>query len=134
MNLEKTWRKMKSFLRILFVLCAIEISYNELSAKTHSLYKSKLGTLFKNVTKLREKRSELEKEGFFMNTWAVELHEPAEEDDLRRIAKKHGFTVLGKVCALSLFIMFQICMYYYVWFIDRKITKTMYRNALLYKQ
>ena len=28
----------------------------------------------------------------------MELHEPAEEKDLSRIAKKHGFIVLDKVC------------------------------------
>ncbi|CAB4025421.1 PC3-like endoprotease variant B, partial [Paramuricea clavata] len=44
---------------------------------------------------------ESEKDGYFTNTWAVELHEPAEEEDLNRIAKKHGFILLDKIGSLK---------------------------------
>ena len=37
-----------------------------------------------------------DKEGYFTNTWAVEI-DPAEEHVVTAIAKRHGFSVIGKV-------------------------------------
>ena len=37
-----------------------------------------------------------DKEGYFTNTWAVEI-DPAEEHVVAAIAKRHGFSVIGKV-------------------------------------
>jgi len=42
------------------------------------------------------KRSLEKKEGYFTNTWAVELETPGEEHVLD-IAKRHGFSIIGKV-------------------------------------
>ena len=59
---------------------------------------TKVGTFFKNVTRLRPmRRLPVEKSGFFTNTWAVELDDPGQDEDAARIANKHGFVVLGKV-------------------------------------
>lgn len=42
------------------------------------------------------KRTLAKKEGFFTNTWAVELEQPGEEHVLD-IAKRNGFSIIGKV-------------------------------------
>ena len=42
------------------------------------------------------KRELADKEGYFTNTWAVEI-DPAEEHVVAAIAKRHGFSVIGKV-------------------------------------
>lgn len=45
----------------------------------------------------RDWKTELaDKEGYFTNTWAVEI-DPAEEHVVANIAKKHGFSVIGQV-------------------------------------
>jgi hypothetical protein len=50
---------------------------------------------FRNVSR-EWKRKLATKEGYFTNTWAVELEDPAEEHVLD-ISKRHGFAVIGKV-------------------------------------
>lgn len=42
------------------------------------------------------KRELADKEGYFTNTWAVEI-DPAEEHVVANIAKKHGFSIIGQV-------------------------------------
>ena len=42
------------------------------------------------------KRELADKEGYFTNTWAVEI-DPAEEHVVAQIAKRHGFSIIGKV-------------------------------------
>ena len=42
------------------------------------------------------KRELADKEGYFTNTWAVEI-DPAEEHVVANIAKKHGFNIIGQV-------------------------------------
>ena len=42
------------------------------------------------------KRELADKEGYFTNTWAVEI-DPAEEQVVAKIAKKHGFSIIGQV-------------------------------------
>ncbi|EDO38852.1 predicted protein, partial [Nematostella vectensis] len=37
------------------------------------------------------------KEGYFTNTWAVEIEHPFEEKYVREISKRHGFTIIGKI-------------------------------------
>ena len=37
------------------------------------------------------------KEGYFTNTWAVEFDPRFERDTVSKIARKHGFTLLGQV-------------------------------------
>ena len=44
------------------------------------------------------KRELADKEGYFTNTWAVEI-DPAEEHVVAKIAKRHGFAIIGQVCA-----------------------------------
>lgn len=42
------------------------------------------------------KRELADKEGYFTNTWAVEI-DPAEEHVVANIAKRHGFHIIGQV-------------------------------------
>lgn len=42
------------------------------------------------------KRELADKEGYFTNTWAVEI-DPAEEHVVANIAKKHGFSIIGQI-------------------------------------
>ena len=42
------------------------------------------------------KRELADKEGYFTNTWAVEI-DPAEEHVVAKIAKRHGFSIIGQV-------------------------------------
>ena len=94
------WRNRAEF-RInflIFVLLGLSCADVAQSKKTkfrYSHYKSRLEDIFENFTRIQAKGSE--KDGYFTNTWAVELHDPAEERDVARIARKHGFIVLDKV-------------------------------------
>ena len=87
-----------SFLILLLGFLSVPSTGSKRTKFRYSNYKSRLENLFKKFTKIQAKGSE--KDGYFTNTWAVELHEPAEEKDLARIAKKHGFIVLDKVVDL----------------------------------
>ena len=89
-----------SFLILLLGFLSVTFTESKRTKFRYSHYKSRLENLFKNFTKIQAKGSE--KDGYFTNTWAVELHEPAEEKDLARIAKKHGFIVLDKVLCLNI--------------------------------
>ena len=80
---------------LLLGLLGVSLSESKKTKFRYSHYKSRLENIFENFTKTQAKGSE--KDGYFTNTWAVELHEPAEERDLKRIANKHGFRVLDKV-------------------------------------
>jgi hypothetical protein len=84
-----------SFVLLLLGLLCVSLSESKKTKFRYSHYKSRLENIFENFTKTQAKGSE--KDGYFTNTWAVELHEPAEERDLKRIATKHGFRVLDKV-------------------------------------
>lgn len=46
------------------------------------------------------KRELADKEGYFTNTWAVEI-DPAEEHVVANIAEKHGFNIIGQVSERS---------------------------------
>lgn len=50
---------------------------------------------YSNVSR-EMKRTLAKKEGYFTNTWAVEIDDPGEEHVLE-IAKRHGFAIIGKV-------------------------------------
>ena len=89
-----------SFIILLLGFLSVTFTESKRTKFRYSHYKSRLENLFKNFTKIQAKGSE--KDGYFTNTWAVELHEPAEEKDLARIAKKHGFIVLDKVLCLNI--------------------------------
>lgn len=84
-----------SFLVLILGLSSVTLSESKKTKFRYSHYKSRLENIFENFTKIQAKGSE--KDGYFTNTWAVELHEPAEEEDLNRITKKHGFILLDKV-------------------------------------
>lgn len=86
---------------VFILLWLFYAAFGEKEKFSFSKYEPRLDDLFKNFTKLQKKGSQ--KEGYFTNTWAVELHEPAVERDVERIARKHGFKVLDKVCEMLLY-------------------------------
>ncbi len=94
-KLRHTYGFRISFLLFLLGLFCASLTESKKTKFRYSHYKSRLQNIFENFTKIQAKGSE--KDGYFTNTWAVELHEPAEEKDLVRITKKHGFKVLDKV-------------------------------------
>ena len=61
---------------------------------TKSTARPQLGSSWNNTRNW--KRELADKEGYFTNTWAVEI-DPAEEHVVADIAKRHGFSVIGQV-------------------------------------
>lgn len=84
-----------TFLILFLGLYSVRFCESKRSKFRYSHYKSRLANVFENFTRFLSRGSE--KDGYYTNTWAVVLHEPAEEKDLVRIASKHGFRVLDKV-------------------------------------
>ena len=110
MALGMKCRNIEPGFRVFFILLTLGILFNcsskAMTTSRHSHQRSKLGNFFKNVTRLRDKKSlDSKKDGFFTNTWAVELDDPGEEEVVARIANKHGFTVLGKARVTQLFVV-----------------------------
>ena len=62
---------------------------------TRNTLSATFGNSLKNITDWR--RDVEGKEGYFTNTWAVEFDPRFERDIVSKIAKKHGFTLLGQV-------------------------------------
>lgn len=65
------------------------------SLVARSTLSATLSSGLKNITDWR--RDVEGKEGYFTNTWAVEFDPRFERDVVSKIAKKHGFTLLGQV-------------------------------------
>ena len=73
------------------IIFSLTFSLLARSALGASFYSNALG----NITDWR--RDVAGKEGYFTNTWAVEFDPRFERDVVSKIAKKHGFTLLGRV-------------------------------------
>lgn len=76
-------------IKLSYILLVLVLFRSSLASNHHSYDGNR------NVSR-EWKRKLATKEGYFTNTWAVELQDPAEEHILD-ISKRHGFSVLGKV-------------------------------------